>query len=160
LLQRGFGHASVYKTITVDLQEGVPAGDAARFYLHNTYCKGEDPVRDANANDGDDDEEVDGSAGAGAGVEGKKDKARERPARPAIGSKVVERLDVDGLPAVGQRLRHGDAFYVTYDEATNKHRVVRHKDLEPATVDEVRRDSGCAMPTLCSNHPPPSSSHP
>jgi len=134
-VQRGFGHASVYKTITVDLQEGVAVGDAGRYMLNNTYFKGEDAVRDANVNDGDDDD--DGDVAAGGAVEGKKDRPRERPARPVIGSKVVDRLDVDGLPAVGQRLRHGDAFYVTYDEATNRHRIVRHKDLEPATVDEV-----------------------
>jgi DNA-directed RNA polymerase I subunit RPA2 len=57
---------------------------------------------------------------------------------PRQGERVYESLDEDGLPPLGLLVREGDPLYVYFDATTDEHRVVRHKDIEPAYVDEVR----------------------
>jgi DNA-directed RNA polymerase I subunit RPA2 len=51
---------------------------------------------------------------------------------------LVQSLDEDGLPPIGLLLQEGDPIYAVLDSVTNTHKVVRHKEVEPAYVDEVR----------------------
>ena len=52
--------------------------------------------------------------------------------------KVVETLDEDGFPPVGTLLKQGDPVYTVLDMVTNKVRIAKHKDSEPAYVEEIR----------------------
>ena len=116
--ERGFGHASVYKSVAVDLCKDRPAGDVARFCFHNAYVEGEAPVR----------------APRGGGF---------RPAPPSSpGDPVEQSLEADGLPAPGTLLEEGSPFYVVYDSVSRTHAVTRYKEHERAYVDEVRVLSG------------------
>jgi DNA-directed RNA polymerase I subunit RPA2 len=47
-------------------------------------------------------------------------------------------LDIDGLPAVGQRIKPDDPLFSVVDEATGSVRVERYKAFEEAIVEEVR----------------------
>ena len=113
--ERGFGHASVYKNISVDLQQDRPADQLTRFIFHNAYVEGEAPI---------------GLQQRGTGF---------RPtASFAVGDAVEHDIDVDGLPAPGTRLKEGDPFYVVFDTVEKTHVVTRYKEHEEAYVDEVR----------------------
>lgn len=115
--ERGFGHASVYKTLQIDLQKDKPMSEGARYVFHNTLKQGE---------------RLD-TRGAG------KSGPIARPLPPSeVGSLVFPTIDMDGLPAPGTLLRHGDPLYVVLDTVNTRHDVVRHKETEPAYVDEVR----------------------
>ena len=112
--ERGFGHASVYKSISVDLQKDRPSGDLARFIFDNVYVAGEAPARQPR----------------GGGF--------KPPPACAPGDLVEEGLDEDGLPAPGTLLEEGSAFYAVFDTVTRTHAVTRYKEHERAYVDEVR----------------------
>jgi DNA-directed RNA polymerase I subunit RPA2 len=134
--ERGFGHASVYKAHVIDLQDGRPAADTHRHVFDNTYKKGEAAVRDpgrgqVGAADPDDPAAAARAAALAAG--GPDGAGRVRP-----GDRVAPTLDADGLPPVGLTVRQGDPLYVTYDTVTGSHTVVRHKEYEPAVVEEIR----------------------
>lgn len=120
--ERGFGHASVYKTHSFDLTEHKTSADAGRFIFHNTYLRGEAPYKFA----------VSGSEGSAAGLR------KEDGRRPQIGERIAPNLDEDGLPPVGTLLRYGDPIYAVLDTTEGTHKLARHKELEPAYVDEVR----------------------
>mmetsp|Transcript_13481 Transcript_13481/g.43049 ORF Transcript_13481/g.43049 Transcript_13481/m.43049 type:complete len:484 (+) Transcript_13481:1-1452(+) len=47
-------------------------------------------------------------------------------------------IQADGFPAVGQRLQPGDPLYCCLDSVTGKAKFGRHKESEPAVVEEVR----------------------
>lgn len=112
--ERGFGHASVYKSVSVDLQKDRPAGDLARYYFHNIYVDGEPPVRQPRG-------------------------SSFKPLRSASAGDLVEDgLDSDGLPLPGTLLREGDAFYAVFDSVAKTHSIQRYKEHEPAYIDEVR----------------------
>jgi DNA-directed RNA polymerase I subunit RPA2 len=118
--ERGFGWASVYKTYEVDLIKDRPSSDMGRYVFHNTYVKGEPPVR------------VQPPPGAPR-PEAAAGFVRARP-----GDRVFEGLDEDGLPPLGLLLKEGDPLYAYLDTVTSTHRVTRHKEIEPAYVDEIR----------------------
>ena len=98
---RGFAHASVYKTATVDLREnnrGRHVGAREVFGVlrdHGGNLRGISPT-----------------------------------------------LDADGLVPVGQQVAHGDPLACIVDQVNGKMRLIRHKDAEPAYVEEVRLISG------------------
>jgi DNA-directed RNA polymerase I subunit RPA2 len=121
--ERGFGWASVYKTYDVDLLRDKGSSDAGRHIFHNQYVKGEQPVKPMRT-------AADAAAGAAPSAAG--------PIRVRPGDKVFETLDEDGLPPVGLLVKEGDPLYSYLDVVTSTHRVVRHKEIEPAYVDEVR----------------------
>jgi len=123
--ERGFGHASVYKVCKFDLTEHKGAADAGRFLFHNTYVKGEQPYK-LGAAPG-----ADGAAAPAKGPDGE-------PLRPRVGDRIAPNLDEDGLPPVGTLLRYGDPIYAVLDTTTGTHKLARHKEIEPAYVDEVR----------------------
>ncbi|KAI8915924.1 hypothetical protein EDD86DRAFT_197201 [Gorgonomyces haynaldii] len=52
--------------------------------------------------------------------------------------KVMDFLDTDGLPYVGQRLVTGDPYYCYYDTITNRVKVVHYKGMETCYIDQVR----------------------
>lgn len=92
--ERGFAHASVYKTKTVDLSEEGPRGERDRLRF------------------------------------GRPEKAGSEDARGVI--------EADGFPRVGQRVEPGDPLYCYVDAVTGAARYGKHKETEPAIVDEVR----------------------
>ena len=48
-------------------------------------------------------------------------------------------LGPDGLPHIGQLVKHGDPLYCYYDEVKKQHLVVKSKQKEPFYVDQIRR---------------------
>jgi DNA-directed RNA polymerase beta subunit len=106
--ERGFGHASVYKTISVDLVKDT-RGDSSKLVLRNRRLTADEVVAKA----------------------GQPQEVVEHPLE-------VQGLDEDGLPPLGKLVREGDPLYAVYDTTTGKTKVVRHKDAEPAFVEAVR----------------------
>lgn len=47
-------------------------------------------------------------------------------------------VDIDGLPAVGQKVSPDDPLFTVIDEATGSTRIERYKGFEDAYIDEVR----------------------
>jgi len=111
--ERGFAHASVYKTINIDLVAQSRGGESKREVLANH------PVTAASA------------AGAAAIA---------APGSVAVSGgmqRTVPSLDADGLPPVGTLVREGDPLYAVYDTVTGKTKVIKHKGSEPAYVEAV-----------------------
>jgi len=123
--ERGFGHASVYKTLIFDLNEGKPAADAGRYVFHNAYLSGENAYRDPTQQ---------AAKLELAGVA----PPSGPPPRPRAGDAIAPSLDVDGLPAVGTLVRHEEPIYVVLDTTSGTHTIARHKELEPVYIDQVR----------------------
>ncbi|KAJ1438517.1 hypothetical protein B484DRAFT_444535 [Ochromonadaceae sp. CCMP2298] len=118
--ERGFGHGCVYKTHTYDLEEeerqaarqggGVgPDGEPINASRPNLVFSNILPL-----------------------VEGIMD------SEEMVGEKFSEVLDSDGLPEEGVMVEQGDPLVCFVDTTTGQHRVIAHKDLEPAYVDKVR----------------------
>jgi DNA-directed RNA polymerase I subunit RPA2 len=108
---RGFGHASVYKTKTVDLCERTSVAKEA-FGLEAAAGRSQSSAE--------------GGAGGPA-------------AKPAPGAQQgAEKVDADGLPKVGARLVKGDAMYCTVDKTTGKPHWGVYKDNEPCVVEDVQ----------------------
>lgn len=47
-------------------------------------------------------------------------------------------MDIDGTPAIGQKLTHGAAELCVYDQTLGKPKYMSFKDNEPARVESVR----------------------
>jgi DNA-directed RNA polymerase I subunit RPA2 len=52
--------------------------------------------------------------------------------------KVLQHLDMDGLPLVGSRIKTGDPYYAYVDDVSGKVTVVPYKGSEEAVIDQVR----------------------
>jgi len=120
--ERGFGWGYVYKTYEIDLMENRPSSDRGRLSFHNRFLPGEERPR----------------AHVAPQQMQFADAAAARALPPLPGALVFESLDADGLPPVGLLVKKDDPLYCYLDATTGAHRAVRHKDLEPAYVDEVR----------------------
>jgi len=113
--ERGFGHASVYKTMTVDLKEEAERagsdtkGDKPRMKFANKKVRGRmESSREAVGGIGTNDEVL----------------------YPALGE--------DGLPEVGTWVEEGDPIYCVVDELTGRDRPGKHKEKEKACIQSVR----------------------
>ncbi|CAM9761273.1 unnamed protein product, partial [Phaeothamnion confervicola] len=123
--ERGFGHASVLKTFSVDLNEssgsgggGARGGNGGRGgggAAKTSKRFAAPPLADAK---------VRAASGAAAGAVG--------------GGQARPQLDPDGLPAVGGWVEEGDPLYCVIDEVTGKAKVTAHKEMERACVETVR----------------------
>ena len=51
---------------------------------------------------------------------------------------VSNKLDIDGLPFIGQTVEYGDPLYCIINDVTNTSKIITHKSLEPAIVSHVR----------------------
>jgi DNA-directed RNA polymerase I subunit RPA2 len=115
--ERGFGHASVYKTMKVDIKD-----EAERV---GSETKGDKPrMRFANKKVGrrmtsTDSDGSDGVLGT-----------NEQVLYPSLGE--------DGLPELGTWVKEGDPLYCVVDELTGRDRVGKHKEKENACVQAVR----------------------
>ena len=116
--ERGFGHGSLYLTVTVDLNEMRRKGEPLTYRFGNLRDSGGPPTPPPGAVADDE---------TGAGAEG------EEEARL-----YEKKLGADGFPAIGQTLHTGDPLCAYVDESTGRHGVKRHKSSEAAVVEEVR----------------------
>jgi len=117
--ERGFGHASVYKTIMVDLQEeieklGGSTGGKARVAFGNTKIQDRGFRR---------------KHGTGEAADGGTNDSQWE----------YSNLSEDGLPHVGMQVKEGEAIYCVLDSLTGKSRAGKHKEKEPAYIQTVRR---------------------
>jgi DNA-directed RNA polymerase I subunit RPA2 len=107
--QRGLGHASVYKTIEVDLREEAKHAGAS-----------------SSTND-----------------------VRMQFGNKAKGNEFAhKKLEMDGLPIVGEKVVEGDPLYCVMDTINNYDKTGKHKEREVAYVQNVRllgNDNGKAM---------------
>jgi DNA-directed RNA polymerase I subunit RPA2 len=130
-MERGFAHATVYKTKTIDLKNNKGGNPTDIFDNQRKKKRFEIAAEDEAAAKSDDEISNNHSTF---------DSPRE-VARGNAGEKYVrveQGLDRDGLPHVGYRVSKDMPLYVTKDEVTHKHIVHKYKDTEPAIVDEVR----------------------
>lgn len=113
--ERGFGHASVYKTMRIDIKDeaeraGAEAkgGDKPRMRFGNKTIK-------------------------------KKVKDDEDEARyTVVEEDMYPTLGEDGLPEVGTWVDEGDPLYCVVDELTGRERAGKHKEKEKACIQSVR----------------------
>lgn len=112
--ERGFGHASVYKTLKVNLADE----------MANAVARGADP-----------DKLKLGNNTKRVKVPAEKEDApptfRDEPAHP--------NLERDGLPAVGTWVDEGDALYCLADDGVGRGYPGKHKEKERACVQTIRR---------------------
>jgi DNA-directed RNA polymerase I subunit RPA2 len=101
--ERGFAHASIYKTLLVDFGgSGMSSNADANMRFSNVKpgCK---------------------PKGGGD-----------------TSHLVTPKLDEDGLPRVGEAVQYGDPVWCAIDGVTLKERIGKHKEKEPAIIDQVR----------------------
>jgi DNA-directed RNA polymerase I subunit RPA2 len=114
--ERGFGHASVYKTMKVDIKDEAERagsdtkGDKPRMKFSNKK------VRSRMNNSSTDD-----TGGIGT---------TDEVLYPNLGE--------DGLPEVGTWVDEGDPIYCVVDELTGRDRPGKHKEKEKACIQAVR----------------------
>ena len=107
--ERGFGHASVYKSKVIDLKEEAKRMGSSESRLRFSNVKSSVASR-AGRGRGDDDEE----------------------------RAIDESLGPDGLPYVGQWVNEGDALYSYVDDLTGVSKIGKHKESEQACIQTVR----------------------
>jgi len=118
--ERGFGHASVYKTVNVDIQDEIERagqsskGDRPRMRFSNKKLRGGNRSGAAQPSTG-------GSHDVGS---------TEEVLYPTLGE--------DGLPEIGNWVKEGDPIYCVVDELTGRDRAGKHKEKEAACVQSVR----------------------
>ncbi len=112
--ERGFGHASVYKTIKVELADEIGnaisrGADKDRIKLGNVMKRIRIPP----------------------------EKDEDMPTFKM--EPMYENLDEDGLPPVGSWLDEGNALYCLADEGNHRGYPGKHKEKEKACVQTIRR---------------------
>lgn len=112
--ERGFGHASVYKTFKVDIKD-----EAERA---GSDTKGDKPrMKFANRKD---------SGRMSTSRYSSENERNDEVLYPSLGE--------DGLPEVGTWVKEGDPLYCVVDELTGRDRPGKHKEKESACVQSVR----------------------
>jgi DNA-directed RNA polymerase I subunit RPA2 len=111
--ERGFGHASVYKTIKVDLKDEADRAGAGTDGDKPRMKFGNKKVRKG----------LGSSSNGGIGT-------NDEVLYPTLGN--------DGLPQVGSWVQEGEPLYCVIDELTNRERAGKHKEKEKACVQSVR----------------------
>ena len=112
--ERGFGHASVYKTLHVDLQEENERSGTSRKGGRTRIVFGNKKKAKQGAEE--------------AWGEHTLESASQYPS-----------LDEDGLPFVGMKVFEGEALYSVVDNLSGASRIGKHKDKEPAYIQTIRR---------------------
>ena len=112
--ERGFGHGSVYKTKNVDLEEEEKrlTKDGSRPTLKFGNLKSKKKVEE---------EAILNSCNVSE-----------------VPLKIVDSLDVDGLPFEGEVIEPGSPIACVMNVTTGDHFVIKHKDSESAFVDTIR----------------------
>ena len=112
--ERGFGHASVYKTIKVDLADEMlsavaKGADKDKITLRNKMKRVRIPPQN----------------------EGEMPSFKDEP--------MYENIEEDGLPGVGTWVEEGDALYCLADDGRGKGFPGKHKEKEKACIQTIRR---------------------
>jgi len=121
--ERGFGHASVYKNMIVDIDDegkhmgerGEKGGDK-RIKFGNSLPKEHTEAQRRLR---------------------KKRNEEEKESTLENMNKLDDNLGEDGLPNVGTWVEEGDSLYCVIDELTGKHKLGKHKEFEKACVQKV-----------------------
>ena len=150
-MERGFCHATVYKTKCIDLLDG--KGGTPNDNFNNTRKKRDKVIKveemEVEEGGGEKlneegekvDQEVDEEGNGGDlfdFIEKEQEHSQQTSPVEQKLVRVVDTLDIDGLPHVGLHLKKDDVMYVTRDKITGRHTEHKYKDTEPAIVDEVR----------------------
>ena len=119
--ERGFGHASVYKTITVDIKDEIERAGASTSGDKPRMRFGNKTVR-SSVKRWRPDNEVEGEGGSNI----------------ETNEVLYPNLGEDGLPEVGTWVKEGETLYCVIDELTGKDRAGKHKEKETACIQHVR----------------------
>ena len=132
-MERGFGHGTVYKTLTFE------TSPSSGEYFGNVDPRG-DRRKNKAVQEGGGDGDIDIENRKGSGTEGvliahSKGKAIGTPE----GTKLYyPSLDRDGFPPIGAMIQGGEPLCCIVNQSTGQGRAMKHKGSEPAYVDEVR----------------------
>lgn len=108
--ERGFGYGSIYKTKFIDLEEEEKRYMTLTHKPTFRFCNLRPVTTDLAS-----------------------------PGHVSnLSQKIVEELDIDGLPPTGTLMKQNDVIACLIDITTNEHRVIYFKDSESAYVDAVR----------------------
>jgi DNA-directed RNA polymerase I subunit RPA2 len=130
-VERGFAHASIYKTETIDLREE-RNGDMK--FAADPGARRAPPGAPAERPVGAFGAEFPQMVPAGAIPAAA---AAAKGVRPEGAHKDAALLDVDGLPHVGAAVWPGQPYYSTLDRLTGRAKAGKHKGEETAVVDQV-----------------------
>ena len=121
--ERGFGHGSLYLTVTIDLNDFKRRGEPLTYRFGNLRdtVGPPSPPPGAEATDAPDEEE----------------------------RLFEKKLGADGFPPIGALVNQGEPLCAYVDESTGRHSVKRHKMSEPAFVEEVRLLGSDASDARC-----------
>lgn len=111
--ERGFGHASVYKYKTVDLEDYRMSGEP----IHHRFGNKKDPNDVSN--------------------DKKKGKKGGKPGGKPDSDLHSDNLDVDGLPHVGMTIKEGENYYNVINDIDKRGKGGKYKDGEGGYVEEV-----------------------
>lgn len=114
--ERGFGHASVYKTKYIDLDDEQKLQTTSTHRAQLKLCN----YKSSSASD------VLSSPG-GSSLH-----------TPTNFTKICEELDHDGLPYEGVMVNYGDPLVCMIDSTNGEPYIIRHKDAESAFIETVR----------------------
>lgn len=119
--ERGFGHASVYKNVKVDIKDEIERAGAS--------AKGDKPrMRFSNKK----------LRGGGAQNRGLPSAQTEGGNIGSTDEVLYPTLGEDGLPEIGTWVKEGDPIYCVVDELTGRDKAGKHKEKEAACVQQVR----------------------
>ena len=140
-VERGFAHASLYKTEMINLRE--EKGQDLKFGadMSKTNAKPQVPLKDrprpVGAFGADYPQNVPSTKNSAA-VAGKKGGVGMGiGVQPEGGHKDADALDADGLPHIGAAIWPGRQYYCTVDKLTGRSRGGKMKGEETAVVDSV-----------------------
>jgi DNA-directed RNA polymerase I subunit RPA2 len=161
-MERGFGHGTVYKTVTYELE---PKNNQyfgnidPRSLLRRRQKEAAEAAKEADTTSNgkstkfkDSDDESSSSSSSSSSDDDEDDEEKETDmitdsvdsinSNNASDLEAVKlfypSLDRDGLPPIGLQVREGDPICCIIDESTGKGRMQKHKSNEPAYIDEVK----------------------
>ena len=150
-MERGFGHGTVYKTVTYELE---PNNNEYFGNIDPRSLRRKKPMEEVKEEDGtgnkttfDTDSDSDADKSDNDDI---KKQIDNNTMIQSVDSSYVEdpdleavkllypSLDRDGLPPIGLKVHEGEAICCIIDQSTGKGRMQKHKSNEPAYIDEVK----------------------
>ncbi|GFR47172.1 hypothetical protein Agub_g8865 [Astrephomene gubernaculifera] len=138
-MERGLCHASLYKTETVNLREerGPKSVFAAEPHDNHSKMALSRRTKPVGAFGQRYPQNVPAASSSPAVAPRKPDEGDRPVLVPEPFNKDGDRIEPDGLPAVGSIIWPGQTFYCTRDETTGKYKTHKLKGEEVAVVDQI-----------------------